>query len=105
MNQQELNIFWPTEQNLLEGENYKVKLVVESEQNGWTTRDFALQSIQDDYDLPVRIFHFPSWPHSCSPLHKVFDLIKRVQEWNKETQHGPVIVVDRFVLSFYKNNI
>ncbi|KAK6634358.1 hypothetical protein RUM43_011758 [Polyplax serrata] len=93
---QELNVFWPTEQNLLEGENYKVKLVVESEQNGCTMRDFALQSVQDDYDLPVRIFHYPSWPHSCSPLHKVFDFIKRVQEWNKETQHGPVIVVDRF---------
>ncbi|KAL0267726.1 UNVERIFIED_CONTAM: hypothetical protein PYX00_009910 [Menopon gallinae] len=93
---QELEPFWPSEQNVLEGENYKVKLVVESEQNGCIMRDFTLQSAQDDYDLPVRIFHYPSWPHSCSPLHHVFDLIRRVQEWNKETQHGPIIVIDRY---------
>jgi len=60
-----------------------------------TTRDFIIQSTQDDYELSIRLIHCPGWPESCGPLSAVFDLIKMVQDWHGD-QSSPVVVADRY---------
>jgi Protein-tyrosine phosphatase. len=92
---QEFGIFWPRGEEDMEAENFRVKFVDENDHGGYITRDFTVQSLQDDYELAVRMIHSPNWPHSCSPLTSLFELINLVQEWHLEYQNGPVIVMDR----------
>ncbi|KAE8740671.1 hypothetical protein FOCC_FOCC013819 [Frankliniella occidentalis] len=88
--------FWPTSDAELDAENYKVKFISESEHVGYQTRDFIVQSLQDDYELPVRIIQCPEWPHNCIPLSSMAELLRIVQEWHLDYQNGPIIVMDRF---------
>lgn len=87
--------FWPTADAELDAENYKVKFISESEHVGYQTRDFIVQSLQDDYELPVRIIQCPEWPHNCIPLASMSELLRIVQEWHLDYQNGPIIVMDR----------
>lgn len=88
-------VFWPTADSELDAENYKVKFISESEHVGYQTRDFIVQSMQDDYELPVRIIQCPEWPHNCIPLSSMAELLRIVQEWHLDYQNGPIIVMDR----------
>lgn len=92
--------FWPEKEEESDHGSFKVKLMEETtmyqETGGYiTTRDFIMQSTQDDYELTCRVVHCPSWPESCGPLSSVFDLIRLVQDWHLD-QNGPVIVVDKY---------
>lgn len=88
-------IFWPSADAELDAENYKVKFISESEHVGYQTRDFIVQSLQDDYELPVRIIQCPEWPHNCIPLSSMAELLRIVQEWHLDYQNGPIIVMDK----------
>ncbi|KAJ9581538.1 hypothetical protein L9F63_023279 [Diploptera punctata] len=92
----EFGVFWPMGEDDMEAENFRVKFVEESDNGGHITRGFTVQSLQDDYELAVRMIHSPNWPHNCSPLTSLFELINLVQEWHLEYQNGPIIVMDRF---------
>lgn len=100
IDEKEFSQFWPDKDEECDYGSFKVKLTEEvstmyQETGGYiTTRDFILQSTQDDYELTCRLIHSPGWPESCGPLSSVFDLIKIVQDWHLE-QTGPVIVMDR----------
>nr|CAD7455446.1 unnamed protein product [Timema tahoe] len=48
---QEFGNFWPSNQEDIDAEHFKVKFVEESEHVGYSTRDFIVQSVQDDYAL------------------------------------------------------
>ncbi|XP_066996985.2 tyrosine-protein phosphatase 99A isoform X2 [Anabrus simplex] len=93
---QEYGSFWPQEQEDIEAEHFKVKLVEETDHILYLTRDLSMQSQQDDYELVVRIIHYANWPHNCSPLSNMFDLINLAQKWHLEYQNGPIVVIDRF---------
>jgi receptor-type tyrosine-protein phosphatase gamma len=82
----------------MEAENFRVKFVEEGDCGGHITRDFMIQSLQDDYELPVRMMHCANWPHNCSPITSLFELIHLVQERHLEYQNGPIIVMDRYSL-------
>uniref|UniRef100_T1JAT5 Uncharacterized protein n=1 Tax=Strigamia maritima TaxID=126957 RepID=T1JAT5_STRMM len=88
--------FWPLDDDVFDFETFKVKY--SSVDGGMTpvTRDFLIQSTQDDYELLCRILHSPNWPQGCIPLSSAFDLIRVVQQWHQEYQNGPIIVVDRY---------
>ena len=92
--------FWPEKGEECDYGNFKVKLIEENtliqDSGGFrVTRDFIMQSTQDDYELVCRIVFCPGWPETCGPLSSVFDLIKMVQTWHVEYQNGPIIVMDR----------
>jgi len=92
--------FWPEQEEESDFGSFKVKLTNEKtmyqETGGYiTTRDFIIQSTQDDYELSIRLIHCPGWPESCGPLSAVFDLIKMVQDWHGD-QCSPAVVVDRY---------
>jgi receptor-type tyrosine-protein phosphatase gamma len=102
---QEFGIFWPVANEEMEAESFRVKFVDEGDQSGYVTRDFTVHSLQDDYELPVRMIHCANWPHNCSPITSVFELINLVQEWHLEYQNGPIVVMDRYswiILLWYK---
>ncbi|KAG9510487.1 Tyrosine-protein phosphatase 99A, partial [Fragariocoptes setiger] len=93
--------FWPQKEDEVDYGAFKVKLTQEStlvQDNGGViiTRDFIMRSTQDDYELVCRLVHCAGWPDICGPLSGVFDLIKLVQDLQQDTQHGPIIVVDKY---------
>lgn len=92
---QEYPCFWPDEETENDYETFKVKLSEECTQGCFVTRDFILQSTQDDYEVICRIIQCSGWPECCSPLSSVYDLVHLVQDWHLEYQNGPMVVVDR----------
>jgi len=102
IDEKEFPQFWPDRDEESDYGSFKVKLTDEArilqEGGGFiTTRDFMLQSTQDDYELCCRIVHCSDWPER-QPLTNVFDLVKVVQDWYIEMPNGPVIVMDRYLL-------
>lgn len=100
IDEKEFPQFWPMKDEECDYGSFKVKMTEETtmyqETGGYiTTRDFIMQSTQDDYELTCRLIHCPGWPESCGPLSAVFDLVKLVQDWHVD-QSGPLIVVDRY---------
>ena len=100
VDEKEFPQFWPEKEEESDHGSFKVKLTEEKtmyqETGGYiTTRDFIMQSTQDDYELTCRLIHCPGWPEACGPLSAVFDLVKMTQDWSVD-QGGPVIVVDRY---------
>lgn len=86
----DLGIFWPrANEGTLDGENFKVKCIEE----GTVSRDLTVQSLQDDYELTVRIIESPS---PTSDLPALLQLLDIVNQWHLEYQNGPIIVVDKY---------
>lgn len=73
-----------------------MKLIEESELDGTVSRDLTIQSLQDDYELTVRIIQSPV-AEPLSDLPALFQLLDTVQQWHLEYQNGPIIVVDRLI--------
>ncbi|KAF5300368.1 hypothetical protein FQR65_LT00989 [Abscondita terminalis] len=92
---QEFEIFWPMEQDTIDSDNYKIRLSSERVESMYVTRDFVMQSVQDDYELHVRMIHWTNWPHHCIYISELFHLPNMVQETQMGYQNGPVVVVDR----------
>lgn len=103
--------FWPDTDEEQDYGSFKVKPTGESaaapvaeekgalmpgEGGGLPSRDFILQSTQDDYELACRLLLCPGWPQSCSPLAKAFELVKEVGARQERDQNGPVVIVDRY---------
>lgn len=87
-------MFWPAEGETLDGDNFKVKLIEQSELEGTVSRDLTIQSVQDDYELAVRIIQSPV-SEPLTDLPALIKLINTVQQWHLEYQNGPIIVIDR----------
>ncbi|KAK5639716.1 hypothetical protein RI129_012208 [Pyrocoelia pectoralis] len=91
---QEFEVFWPTDQESIDSDNYKIKLSSEKTESMYVTRDFVMQSLQDDYELHVRMIHWTNWPHQCVYISEIFHLPNTVHETQLGYQNGPVVVVD-----------
>ncbi|XP_070557951.1 receptor-type tyrosine-protein phosphatase alpha-like isoform X2 [Ptychodera flava] len=91
----DLVTYWPTVDNLnFDCSNFTVTLKTEEHHLNMITRDFLLQSSQDDYMMNVRQFQYGYWPESCTP-DTIFELIITVQKWKQQFE-GPVTVHDKF---------
>jgi len=74
-------------------DNFKVKSVQEDKiGNEYETRDLVIQSVQDDFTLPVRLIHSK---YSVRELPSLIKLLEIVQVWHLEYQNGPIVVVDK----------
>ena len=62
-------MFWPTKYEDVDLDNIKVKFTEEGLLGGFQTKDFALLSLQDDYELTVRMVFCPNWSLEVSPEH------------------------------------
>ncbi|XP_054751228.1 receptor-type tyrosine-protein phosphatase gamma-like isoform X2 [Lytechinus pictus] len=101
--QEDEPIYWPTnvDEPLTLGA-LTITLCEEEHSNiSFITREFLVQSSQDDDQLNVRQYHCSYWPDCCSPLHTAFDLIYAVQKRNEFLERsnkdtvGPITVHDR----------
>ena len=63
--------------------------------SGLVRVECAVQSLQDDYELPVRLIHAPGWPHVLPPLANTLSLVSLVADAHQNYQNGPLIVVDK----------
>ncbi|XP_064093654.1 tyrosine-protein phosphatase 99A-like isoform X2 [Macrobrachium nipponense] len=88
--------FWPAQHDDFDSENWKVRYLEEKLNSGLVTIDVAVQSLQDDYELPVRLIHAPGWPHTLPALTTTLSLVSLVSEAHTNYQNGPLIVVDRY---------
>lgn len=91
---QDFEIFWPMEQDTIDADSYKIKLVHEHVQSTYLTRDFTMQSMQDDYEIPVKMYQCTNWPHHCASINEVYLLPNIVLD--SGIQNGPIVVVDRY---------
>lgn len=93
---QEYPVFWPQHNEDLDLDTCRVKLVQESDRVGCVLRDFTIQSLQDDYELNVKMVQSSHWPYHCSTgSTTIFDLIQIVQKSTSETYNGSVVIIDR----------
>lgn len=86
--------FWPDDSLNIESDHFRVKFLSKMNKCDYVCRDFVIQSIQDDYELNVRMLHCPSWPEMSS-VTNIFDFIVDVHRRSNEYRNGPIVVVDR----------
>ncbi|XP_034663250.1 tyrosine-protein phosphatase 99A isoform X7 [Drosophila subobscura] len=87
--------FWPDEATPIESDHYRVKYLNKTNKSDYVTRDFVIQSIQDDYELTVKMLHCPSWPEMSNP-NSIYDFIVDVHERCNDYRNGPIVIVDRY---------
>lgn len=93
---QEYPTFWPPQGEDIDYDTFRVKLSHESDQGCFIIRDFSIQSLQDDYELCIKMIQCSHWPHTMiSPTSAVFELVTFVQESLRESSSGPIAVLDR----------
>lgn len=86
--------FWPDDSLSIESEHYRINYVSKMNKCDYVVRDFVMQSIQDDYELNVRMLHCPSWPELGHPS-SIYDFIVDVHQRGNEYRNGPIVVIDR----------
>ncbi|XP_034489100.1 tyrosine-protein phosphatase 99A isoform X2 [Drosophila innubila] len=87
--------FWPDEATPIESDYYRVKFLNKTNKSDYVSRDFVIQSIQDDYELSVKMLHCPSWPEMSNP-NSIYDFIVDVHERSNDYRNGPIVIVDRY---------
>ncbi|XP_059218632.1 tyrosine-protein phosphatase 99A isoform X2 [Stomoxys calcitrans] len=87
--------FWPDDTSPIESDYYRVKFLSKTNKNDYVSRDFVIQSIQDDYELSVKMLHCPSWPEMSNPS-SIYDFIVDVHDRGNDYRNGPIVVVDRY---------
>ncbi|KAH8232495.1 hypothetical protein KR032_008257, partial [Drosophila birchii] len=87
--------FWPDETTPIESDHYRVKYLNKTNKSDYVSRDFVIQSIQDDYELTVKMLHCPSWPEMSNP-NSIYDFIVDVHERCNDYRNGPIVIVDRY---------
>ncbi|XP_067618842.1 tyrosine-protein phosphatase 99A isoform X2 [Eurosta solidaginis] len=87
--------FWPDDATPIESDYYRVKFLRKTNNSDYVSRDFVIQSIQDDYELSVKMLHCPSWPEMSNPK-SIYDFIVDVHERCSDYRNGPIVVVDRY---------
>ncbi|XP_037707517.1 tyrosine-protein phosphatase 99A isoform X4 [Drosophila subpulchrella] len=87
--------FWPDEATPIESDHYRVKYLNKTNKSDYVSRDFVIQSIQDDYELTVKMLHCPSWPEMSNP-NSIYDFIVDVHKRCNDYRNGPIVIVDRY---------
>ena len=57
----------------------QVRFLEEGSQSGLAAVSLAVQSVQDDYELRVRLVLAPNWPHQLTDLDSVLSLVDVVR--------------------------
>lgn len=63
----------------------------------YVVKHFTIQSIQDDYEMNVRMLYNPNWPN-LNNTSSLYDFLIKMHERCDNYKNGPIVVVDRFVL-------
>lgn len=91
---EDFEVFWPVIPEVIEGETFKIRMVNETVHTTYVVREFIMQSLQDDYELTVKMIQCTNWPHHCPTVADMYIVPDAVQEI-VGVQNGPIVVVDR----------
>ncbi|CAG9855543.1 unnamed protein product [Phyllotreta striolata] len=91
----EYEIFWPAGDRIIENDTFKIKQTHENGNGSYFLREFLMKSVQDDYEIPVKMLYCNHWPRQISSYTDIFQLPNVVMEMNR-VQNGPLVIVDRF---------
>ena len=69
-------------------------MVSEISENNYIIRNFTIQSIQDDYELNVKMYENPHWM-DINNSQMIYDFVLKVHERCIDYKNGPIVVVDR----------
>ncbi|PIK52742.1 putative tyrosine-protein phosphatase 99A-like [Apostichopus japonicus] len=95
--------YWPLKkEDSITFDSLKVTLLDEELSNmDFVTRDFLIESLQDEDPLQIRQYCCSYWPDGCTPIHTTFDLIYAVEKQCKQNNNsskdiiGPIVVHDK----------
>lgn len=90
----EYELFWPVGDQVIENDTFKIRQTHENDNGGYFLREFLMKSVQDDYEIPVKMLQCNNWPHQINSITDMYYLPNIVMEMNK-VQNGPLIIVDR----------
>ncbi|XP_056645742.1 tyrosine-protein phosphatase 99A [Diorhabda sublineata] len=91
----EYEVFWPVGDEIIETDTYTCKQTNEVTTSTYYLREFLMKSVQDDYEIPVKMLHCLNWPHQVSSINEMYHLPNFILDMQK-IQNGPIVVVDRF---------
>ncbi|KAJ8913189.1 hypothetical protein NQ315_009026, partial [Exocentrus adspersus] len=91
----EYEVFWPVGNEVIETDTYTCKQTQENGNSTYYIREFLMRSVQDDYEIPVKMVHCHNWPHQASNLSEIYHLPNFILDMQK-IPNGPIVVVDRF---------
>lgn len=91
--------FWPiNNDDEIKTDNFRVTLCgIKKTASGVIIREFIIRSLQDDYEMSIKIVQGAInqnglWPHNDNPK----TLVNMIQDFHREYQNGPIIVMDRY---------
>lgn len=90
----EFEVFWPINEGIIETDTYTVKFLHEICVSNYILKDFMMKSVQDDYEIPVKMVCSFNWPHIMPTYFDMYHLPGFIQDLEK-VQNGPIVVVDR----------
>lgn len=90
---QDFGVFWPVDEETIDADAYKIRLVNEQVQSTFVIRDFTMQSMQDDYEIPIKMIHCTNWPNHCASIAEFYQLPNKALD--SGIQNGPIVVVDK----------
>uniref|UniRef100_A0A6P7GZM8 Tyrosine-protein phosphatase 99A-like isoform X1 n=1 Tax=Diabrotica virgifera virgifera TaxID=50390 RepID=A0A6P7GZM8_DIAVI len=91
----EYEAFWPVGNETIETDTYICQLTHEHSTSNYYIREFLMKSVQDDYEIPIKMLHCVNWPHQVPKISEMYHLPTFVLEMQR-VQNGPIVVVDRF---------
>ncbi|KAJ8955435.1 hypothetical protein NQ318_003534, partial [Aromia moschata] len=91
----EYEVFWPVGTEIIETDTYTCKQTHENGNSAYYMREFLMRSVQDDYEIPVKMLHCHNWPHQIINLPDMYHLPNFVLDMQK-IQNGPIVVFWRY---------
>lgn len=92
---EEFETFWPPEGEVITAQSFKVKLIKEDSESFYIIRNFLMQSVQDDYEILVKMVQYSNWLIDISSgVSKISDMPQIILK--SENLKGPTIVIDRY---------
>ncbi|CAF2523110.1 unnamed protein product [Rotaria sp. Silwood2] len=85
--------FWPLVSQIIDCGSFIVCLTNEHFEYEYIYRDFSLRSIEENYELKVKLISCTYWPETCSPIKTSFNLINTIRNLKS---NGPIVVHDLF---------
>lgn len=94
----DFSVFWPTKYQDIDLDSIRVKFTEEGLLGGFQTKDFALLSLQDDYELTVRMVFCPAWTAECSNTSSSLptNFLHVVHERQESLTHSPIVCIDSY---------
>lgn len=95
----EYEVFWPVGEEVIKTTNFTINLTSENADSTFRLREFVMKSIQDDFEIPIKMLECNDWPNQITSITEIYQLPNCVLDLQLPT--GPIVVVDRYVHIYF----